>query len=98
MTSTIKSIKFSGYSQENNEEVDLRSIHTFYHNYKISCSLISPSLITKQLNKDMYNRELVNYNEQQQEYFINFSKNKSENLECYLKDNWIMLFKDLSEF
>jgi hypothetical protein len=83
----VESFKFSGYSQENKE--NSLSDHAFYHFhdnsiYKISCCLISPSVINQYLNKKIYNFELQDYNQQQN---LIFSKIQRENLEFWLKQS-----------
>jgi hypothetical protein len=70
---------------------ELPSDHTFYYKlddknlYKITCILISHSLIVQFLNKKMYGIELKQGDEPQQE-FLTFSNYQRNNLESNLKE------------
>src|SRR5436190_15617880 len=63
--------------------------HTFYYqhdknNYKVSCYLISHSLVNQLLNKIIYNVELLQDDKQQQKY-LTFSNTQRVNLEVNLQ-------------
>ena len=68
----------------------LLSDHTFHHqlnektSYKISCILISPSLIVQFLNKNIYGIE-PGQDENPQQEWLTFYNSQRENLEFHLK-------------
>jgi hypothetical protein len=71
--------------------VQPNNLHEFYFLkfdekkcYKVTCMLISHSLIIEYLNRNIYGVE-INQNEQQQQVYVEFSKELKENLEYYLK-------------
>ena len=71
--------------------VQPNNLHEFYFLkveekkcYKVTCELISHSSIVEHLNKNIYNVE-IKQNEQQQQVYIEFSRELKENLEYYLK-------------
>jgi len=72
-----------------NENVDTPSDYTFYYKlddktfYKVTCRLISHSLIVQFLNKKFYGIELRQ--EPQQDY-LTFSNDQRDNLEFHLKE------------
>ncbi|CAB4476845.1 hypothetical protein RhiirA1_418538 [Rhizophagus irregularis] len=73
------------------EDADPSSDHTFYcklddkTSYRISCRLISHSLIVQFLNKKMYGIELRQGEEQHQD-FLTFSNVQRDNLEFHMKE------------
>jgi hypothetical protein len=81
----------------NNNQNHFDNIHEYYFLkvdekkcYKVTCELISPSLIVQYLNKNIHNIEIKQdiYQQQQQEY-LEFSRELKQNLEYYLKDFFI---------
>ncbi|RGB30014.1 hypothetical protein C1646_765906 [Rhizophagus diaphanus] len=71
--------------------VQPNNLHEFYFLkveekkcYKVTCVLIPHSLIVEYLNKNIHGVEF-NHNEQQQEIYVEFSRELKENLEYYLK-------------
>jgi hypothetical protein len=73
------------------ENIDSNSDHTFYYKindnsfYQVSCILISHSLVTQILNKEIFGIEIRQGEESQQDY-LTFSNNQRDNLEFHLKD------------
>jgi hypothetical protein len=70
------------------KDIDLVSDHTFYYKlddknlYRITCILISNSLIVQFLNKKIYDIE----GEEKQEEYLTFSNAQRDNLELHLKE------------
>ncbi|RIA81451.1 hypothetical protein C1645_790435 [Glomus cerebriforme] len=86
---TCKEISFeSGFQESNNPSPD-GTIYVFYYQlpndkfYKITCEIVSNSLIVQYLNKKNFGIELIQV-EQQQEY-LEFSSEQKRNLEYHLK-------------
>ncbi|CAB4477785.1 unnamed protein product [Rhizophagus irregularis] len=79
----------TSYSVQNH--VQSNNLHEFYFLkaeerkcYKVTCVLIPHSSIVEYLNKNIHGVEF-NHNEQQQEIYVEFSRELKENLEYYLK-------------
>ncbi|CAB5378126.1 unnamed protein product [Rhizophagus irregularis] len=79
----------NNYSVQNH--VQPNNLHEFYFLkveekkcYKVTCVLIPHSSIIEYLNKNIHGVEF-NHNEQQQEIYVEFSRELRENLEYYLK-------------
>ncbi|GBB83831.1 hypothetical protein RclHR1_01050005 [Rhizophagus clarus] len=74
-----------------NNNVQPNNVHEFYFLkveerkcYKVTCVLTPHSSIVEYLNKNIHGVEF-NHDEQQQQVYIEFSKELKENLEYYLK-------------
>ncbi|RGB40221.1 hypothetical protein C1646_753595 [Rhizophagus diaphanus] len=79
----------NNYSIQNH--VQPNNLHEFYFLkveekkcYKVTCVLIPHSSIVEYLNKNIHGVE-PNHDEQQQEIYVEFSRELKENLEYYLK-------------
>jgi hypothetical protein len=71
--------------------VQSNNLHEFYFLkveekkcYKVTCVLITHSSIVEYLNKNIHGVEF-NHNEQQQQIYVEFTKELKENLEYYLR-------------